>query len=155
MRDQPSLRRASRSVRLNGERGERRRPRRSAALRAITTDLPTTLCDQHLAGIRRPNIRSAGLAMPPMVAMRLSHAGVASVDDDWLGGDDDPAERLAALGVLVCRGGLREQEPAIDFHLDLAACDVPEHVADHLMDAGVLGHDRAAEVDAVKRVVLW
>jgi hypothetical protein len=60
----------------------------------------------------------------------------------------DPAERLAALGVLVRCGGVRKRERAIDLHHEFAARDALEHVADHRMDAGVLGHDRAAEVDA-------
>jgi hypothetical protein len=41
-------------------------------------------------------------------------------------------------------GGVREGERTIDLHLEFVACDALEHVADHRMDAGVLGHDRVA-----------
>jgi nitrite reductase (NADH) large subunit len=87
-----------------------------------------------------------------MAAIRARQ--LKSVSPPPLGRDEDPAERLAALGVLVRRGGIREGERAIDLHLEFAACDALEHGADHWMDAGVLGQDRAAEVDAAQRVVM-
>jgi len=58
------------------------------------------------------------------------------------GRQDDPAERFAALCVFVRRSGVREWERAIDLHLEFAACDALQHVADHGMEAGVLRQDR-------------
>src|ERR1700737_1632741 len=82
-----------------------------------------------------------------------SHAGARGLEGSRSGHDDDPTEGFAALGVLVSRGRFGEWEPSINLHVELATCDLFQHIADHWLDARVLGQDGTAQEDAAQGVV--
>src|SRR3954464_14000504 len=92
----------------------------------------------------------------PIRCVAVSHSARVRSKSTWFErrrsrDEDDPSDRLAALDVVVRRGGFSQREGAVDHDAEIASNDLIDEARDHLLRS--FGRDLGTEVHAGERLV--